>query len=77
MQASIYRTTDTPQQVNHLSAVGSEGGVVPCSHAAIVGRLTPMRFASFSWLNPACALAVSSAFAILHENSSILLHLDS
>ena len=71
MQASMYRATDTPQQVNQRIAIGREMAARPCSQLATVPRFMPIRAASFCWLRPECIRAISNALAVLTKYSSI------
>ena len=73
MQASMYRTADTPQQVNQRIAIGREIAARPCSQLAIVPRFTPIRAANFCWLRPERVRAISNALAVLNKYSSIIL----
>ena len=50
MQASMYRATDTPQQVNQRIAIGREIAARPCSQFATVPRFTPIFAANFCFL---------------------------
>ena len=57
---------------HQLIMSASVTGDVPRSLLATVGLLIPSRFASFSWLSPAFALAISSAFATCKSYSFMI-----